>query len=292
MLSDKQFCLYSISYLMIFLCSLIMKSLPNMWHHSCNFSRPVFHSFGVQSKREMYVLDTRQCATFMEHGFSWTTWLKVFMLCQFGYGILILQVSKTEKSFYLCHMLVRALKSWLTELLVQKFVSVTDKGDMVYTRIRIYFCFALTLWGRVTHICVSILAIIGSDNGLSPGRCQAIIWTNAGILLIRTLGTNFSEILGEIHSFSLKMHLKMSSAKWRLFGLGLNELIRGTGHHLITVTCNKRHDISIHPPRVFLFNSFKMSPKKYQSSASQTLAHCERNPSVTGEFPSQRLVMT
>ena len=83
----------------------------------------------------------------------------------------------------------------------------------------------LTHWGRVTHICVSKLTIIGSDNGLSPGRRQAIIWTNAGILLIRTLGTNFSEILGEINSFSFsKMHLKMSSAKWRLFGLGLNEL--------------------------------------------------------------------
>ena len=58
----------------------------------------------------------------------------------------------------------------------------------------------LTHWGRVTHICVSKLTIIGSDNGLSPGRRQAIIWTNAGILLIRTLGTNFSEILGKIHS--------------------------------------------------------------------------------------------
>ena len=84
----------------------------------------------------------------------------------------------------------------------------------------------LTHWGRVTHICVSKLTIIGSDNGLSPGRRQAIIWTNAGILLIRTVGTNFSKILGKIHSFSFsKIHLKMSSAKWHLFGLGLNELI-------------------------------------------------------------------
>ena len=33
---------------------------------------------------------------------------------------------------------------------------------------------------------------IGSDNGLSPDQCQAIIWTNAGILLIGPLGTNFS----------------------------------------------------------------------------------------------------
>ena len=53
----------------------------------------------------------------------------------------------------------------------------------------------LTHWGQVTHICVDNLTIIGSDNGLSPDRRQAIIWTNAGILLIGPLGTNLSEIL-------------------------------------------------------------------------------------------------
>ena len=41
-------------------------------------------------------------------------------------------------------------------------------------------------------------------DAIVPGRRQAIIWTNAGILLIRILGTNFSEILGKIHSFSFK----------------------------------------------------------------------------------------
>ena len=83
----------------------------------------------------------------------------------------------------------------------------------------------LTHWGRVTHICVSELIIIGSDNGLSPGRRQAIIWTNDGILLIGPLGTNFSEILFRIQTFSFnKMHLKMSSAKWRPFCLGPNVL--------------------------------------------------------------------
>ena len=84
----------------------------------------------------------------------------------------------------------------------------------------------LTHWGRVTHICISKLTIIGSDNGLSPGRRQAIIWTNAGILLIRPLGTNFNEMLIEIRTFSfMKMHLKVSSGKWRPFCLGLNVLI-------------------------------------------------------------------
>ena len=59
----------------------------------------------------------------------------------------------------------------------------------------------LTHWGRVTQICVGKLTIIGSDNGLSPDRRQAIIWTNAGILLIGPLETNFSEILIEILTF-------------------------------------------------------------------------------------------
>ena len=83
----------------------------------------------------------------------------------------------------------------------------------------------LTHWGRVTHICVSKLTIIGSDNGLSPDRRQAIVWTNAGILLIGPLGTNFSEILIEILAFSFKnMRMKVSSAKRRPFCLGLNLL--------------------------------------------------------------------
>ena len=74
--------------------------------------------------------------------------------------------------------------------------------------------FTLTHWGLVTHKCISKLTIIGSDNGLSPSRHQAIVWTKAGLLLIWPLGTNFSEILFKIHIFSFrKMHLKMSSGK-------------------------------------------------------------------------------
>ena len=77
--------------------------------------------------------------------------------------------------------------------------------DVVFKRVGIQ----LINWGRVTHICVGKLTIIGSDNGLSPGRCQGIIWINAGILLIKTLGTNFSEHFIGIHAFSFKkMHLK------------------------------------------------------------------------------------
>ena len=79
----------------------------------------------------------------------------------------------------------------------------------------------------MTHICVRKLSIIDSDNGLSPSRRQAIICTNAGILLIRTLGTNFIEILSEFLTFWFKkMRLNVSSAKRRLFCLGLNVLNR------------------------------------------------------------------
>ena len=80
-------------------------------------------------------------------------------------------------------------------------------------------------WGRVTHIWVSKLTTSASDNSLSLGRRQPIIWTNAGILLIETLWTKLNEILNEIHRFSfMKRHLKMSSAKWLPFCLDLNVL--------------------------------------------------------------------
>ena len=73
----------------------------------------------------------------------------------------------------------------------------------------------------MTHIYVSKPTIIGSDNGLSPGQRQNIIWNNAAILVIGPLGTNFNEILIEIPTFSFKkMHFKMSSGKLRQFFLG------------------------------------------------------------------------
>ena len=55
----------------------------------------------------------------------------------------------------------------------------------------------------MTHICISELTIIGSENGLVPGRRQAIIWINVGILLIWTSETNFSEILSDIRTSSV-----------------------------------------------------------------------------------------
>ena len=103
----------------------------------------------------------------------------------------------------------------------------------------VYWCIYASLgieteWrNRVTHICIGEQTIIGSDNGLLPDRHQAIIWTNAGILSTGPLGTNFSEILIEIYTFSFKkMHLKMPSGKWRPSCLGLNELTMSSSNGL------------------------------------------------------------
>ena len=98
---------------------------------------------------------------------------------------------------------------------------------------------SLNHWGWVTHICISKLTIIGSDNGLSPGRRQAIIWTNDWILLIQTFRTHFSEIVSKIHTFSFrKMHFKMSSGKWRPSYLRLKVLMALDTAHLCSKSCH------------------------------------------------------
>ena len=73
----------------------------------------------------------------------------------------------------------------------------------------------LTHWGRVMHICVSNLTIIGSDNSLSPDQHQAIIWTYAGILFIGPLGSICSEIIIEINTFSLKKNV-FENVVWKI----------------------------------------------------------------------------
>ena len=119
----------------------------------------------------------------------------------------------------MCHMQLITPKPYPSPtLLTEQFVPSLDGTFNVHIP-------GLTHWGRMTHICISKLTIIGSENGLSPCRRQAIIWTYAGILLIRPLGTNFSEILIGIQTFSLKkMRLKLSSGKWWPFCLGHNVL--------------------------------------------------------------------
>ena len=114
---------------------------------------------------------------------------------------------------------------------------------------------------------------IASDNGLSPIQYQAIIWTNAGLLSIGPLGTNFSKILIKIQNFSFtKMHLKLSSAKQWPFCPGGEELEILIIHHFT----NAAISLQTHPRVTSLVvcqqgwalgpDSIKMSSYQYRKS--------------------------
>ena len=116
---------------------------------------------------------------------------------------------------------IKFLVIWLLQLFA--YIAAADMTSAKYKTIKKNR--SLTHWSWVTHTCIGKLAIIGSDNGLSPVRRQAIDWTNAKILFIEPLVTHVNEILIEILSFSFtKKHLKVSSAKWRPLCLCLNVL--------------------------------------------------------------------
>ena len=146
--------------------------------------------------------------------------------------------------------------------IVNHWIKISDVRTLVIDMIGFIIWKVIVLWRPVRlsrktegRIYVSKLITLGSDNGLSPGRWQA--WTNAGILLIGPLGTNFNEILIEIHTFSFeKMHLKMSSAKWRLFCLGLNELM------MLMSMVYERWQWWLHAPRA----------KEYLEAANRSLS--------------------
>ena len=144
-----------------------------------------------------------------------------------GRWTIVTEWTATEQTLWI---LLEFQLNWICfiSLKPEKMIGQKVVEESMILSVTIYTLYVreLTHWGRVTHICISDLTSIGSDNGLSPGRRQAIIRTNAGILLIRPLGTSFSEFLVEILIFSFKkMRLKVSSAKRRPFCLGLDELI-------------------------------------------------------------------
>ena len=74
-------------------------------------------------------------------------------------------------------------------------------------------------WGRVTHICVSKLTIIGSDNSLVPRRHQAIISEPMlGYCWLDKLQWNLNR---NLYIFT---QCEMSPGNWRPFSIGLNVL--------------------------------------------------------------------
>ena len=103
-------------------------------------------------------------------------------------------------------------RNWIT-----KCLGSTQSIQWPHTRVIVHTIMMWRLHVKLIEadcICVGKLTIIDSDNGLAPGQRQAIILTNAGILLIAPLGRNFSEILIEIHAFSFKkVHLKFENVR-------------------------------------------------------------------------------
>ena len=144
----------------------------------------------------------------------------------------------------------------------------------------------------MVHICDGNQAITDSDNGLSPCRHQAIIWTNVGTLLIGPFGTNFSEISIQIHTFWFKkVHLKCP------FCLSINVLISQPTSILyyafpfkISFSLRWRHNgchsVSNHQPRECLLRRLIRRTSKKISKLRVT-GLCEGNSPDTGEFPAQ-----
>ena len=91
-------------------------------------------------------------------------------------------ISQTFKCFDL------HLPRQMTRVAIWQGISHNCYGCFPRGLIKINNIYSLRHWGRLAHICVCILSIIGLDNGLSPGRCQPIIWTNTGKLLMGSLG--------------------------------------------------------------------------------------------------------
>ena len=119
------------------------------------------------------------------------------------------------------------MPAWISNYTTSKVTTRPVRSCMILSiNYEIHTSIVITHWDGMTDICFSNRAMFGSDNGLVPGWRQAIIWSNAGILLIAPLWTNFSEMLIEyifiylsIYSYK-KMHLKRSSGKWNPFCLG------------------------------------------------------------------------
>ena len=84
--------------------------------------------------------------------------------------------------------------------------------------------YLLTHWGRVTHICVCNLTIVGSDNGLSPDRRQAITRTSAGILLTGPLGTYVKV------KFNQNAYISFNKCIWKRH-------LRNSGHFVSASMC-------------------------------------------------------
>ena len=112
-------------------------------------------------------------------------------------------------------------------------------------------------------------------NGSTLGQIMACR-LYGGLLSIWPSQTNFSEILNKIHFSFTKMHLNISSAKWRPFCPGGDELSNNVIYEGLPAVSSAKTGISWWRHQIETF--------------SASLAICAGNSPVTGEFPEQRPV--
>ena len=100
------------------------------------------------------------------------------------------------------------------------------------------------------HLCVNKLGPNLLVNDRSRNRCQAIIWSNPIIVLIGSLGTNFSETWTETHRFSFtEINLKVSSARYRPSCVRFNVVIHpfadlGVTSSICPIWCTGKYSCS------------------------------------------------
>ena len=147
----------------------------------------------------------------------------------------------------------------------------------------------LTHSGRVTHIFVNKVFIIGSDNGLTACRRQEIIWPNAGMLLIWALSTYVIEILVGIHTLSfIKMHLKMSPGKSRPFCRGHNVLL----HIYFGLTCGEvMHMVRKHMEVLFLVHTISLVLKSKVHAGKHSRLHLFQTVKYSSPQNIQRIML-
>ena len=188
-------------------CEHIHVLILEITHHQIHKNIGLAHTFDTRCL--LFNLLWHSAATW--HWRSWSTLVQVMACCLTAPSHYLNQCWSVINGF-LCGPHQRSISQEVFKISIHILIM-----NLKHTR--------LTHWGQVKHICISNLTIIGSDNGLSPGRRQAIIWANAGILLNRLLGTNFSDILIAIYTLSFKkMKFKQWSEKWQPFCLSLNVL--------------------------------------------------------------------
>ena len=165
----------------------------------------------ICNNRRRYMYGRSRCLfTVNECGYKLSLLLTIF-----SRWLMVLLASIFEKTYL-------SKKKLYPTLCVPNYCRISSYSIKINTcQVKVYSRWSVYL---LTHICVCNLTIIG-PNKKWPGRGQAIIWTNTGMLLIGHLGGHFSEILIEIHTFSFKkIHSFVCISLWKGNWYWMNEV--------------------------------------------------------------------